>query len=117
MPVRDQFTTDLRLAQRELQQTADTINTATARARHAIESVRDAAHAVFERRVRVFVPGIAMSSAYADSMCAKTFDRLECSRQFRRNRDAFDHIRVLEQPSHTIQGRVLNEFRALRAAP
>src|SRR5439155_26904822 len=105
---RDQFTTDLRFAQRELQQTADTINTATPRVRHAIKCVRDAAHAVFERRVRVFVPGIAMAATHADPMRVKTFDRLERSWQFGRNCDEFDYIRVLEQPPHTIRGGGLN---------
>ena len=66
-----------------------------------LEGVRDAAHAALERGARVFVPSIAMSAAHADSMLAEIFDRLECSRQFRRDRDAFDHIGVLEQSLHT----------------
>src|ERR1700688_3083677 len=101
MVVCDQFATNLRFAQRELEQTGDTTNAAAARVRHAIKCVRRATHATIECRAHIVIPSIAMSAAYADSMRAKTFDRLECSRQFGRNRDAFDHIRVLEQLPHT----------------
>src|SRR6266516_2330827 len=101
MTVSNKFATDLRLAQRELNQAADPIHSATARARHAIKRVRYAAHAVIERGARFFVPSIAMSSARADSMHVKIFDRLERARQFWGDRDAFDHIRVLEQLLHT----------------
>src|SRR6266478_3088048 len=100
MTVGDEFAADLRLTQCKLKQTTDTIDSAPARVRHAIECVRYAAHATFECRSCVFIPGIAVSSAYADSVRVKILDRFERSRQFWRDRDAFDHICVLEQLPH-----------------
>src|ERR1700730_4124596 len=100
MTVGNELATDLRLAQCKLQQTADTIDAAPARVRHAIECVRYAAHAVVECGPCILVPRITVSSAYADSVRVKIFDRFERARQFWRDRDAFDHIRVLEQLPH-----------------
>jgi len=80
MTIRDEFATDLRFAQGELEQTADTIDSAMARVRHAIERMRYTTHATLKRGACVFIPGIAMSSTYADSMQVKIFDRLERSR-------------------------------------
>src|SRR5215831_336385 len=75
----DQFTTDLWLAQRKLEQTAYPINTSTARARHAVECVCHAPHTAIECRPDVFVPGIAMSAADADPISTEDFDRFKCS--------------------------------------
>ena len=71
-----------------------------ARARHAIERVRDTAHATFERGASVFVKRVAMSSAYTDSVRVEIFDRLERAWQFGRDRNALDHICVGEQLLH-----------------
>ena len=87
-----------------------------ARARHAIERVRDTAHATFERGACVFVKRIAMSSAYADVVGVEIFDRLQRARQFGRDRNALNHICMVEQLLHNSRRRVLNEFRTLRAA-
>src|SRR2546427_11392054 len=97
MTIREDSPTALGFAQGEREQTADTIDSAMARVRHAIERMRYTTHATLKRGACVFIPGIAMSSTYADSMHVKIFDRLERSRQFWRNRDAFDHIGVLDQ--------------------
>src|SRR5260370_31576501 len=101
MTVGDEFAPDLRLTQCKLEQTADTIDFAPTRVRHAIKCVRYTAHAMFERGARVFVPRIAMSAAYPNSVRVKIFDRLERARQFGGDRNALDHIRVLEQLAHS----------------
>src|SRR5439155_23084779 len=101
MTIRDQFTTDLRLAQRELKQPADSIDSTAAHARHAIKCVCNAAHATIECSPGIFVPRIAMATAYIDSSHVETFDRLERSRQLGCNRDAFNHIGVLEKLPHS----------------
>src|SRR6516165_9321535 len=97
MAVRYQLAHYARLAQRELKQPSDSIDPASSRTRHTVKRVRHAAHAMVERGACVFIPGIAVSAANADSMHVKTLDRFERSRQFGRNRDASDHVRVLKQ--------------------
>ena len=77
--------------------------------------MRHTAHPAVERRPRIFVPGIAVSSADVDSVRVKIFDRLKGSRYFRRNRNASYRVRVLEQLLHRSRRRVLNELRSLRA--
>ena len=99
--VRDQFTTDLWLAQRKLEQTGAPINTSMARARHAVKYVCHTAHTAIECRPRFFIPGIAMSAAHADPMSTEVFDRFECSGQFGRQRHALEYFRVFEQLPHT----------------
>src|ERR1700732_3052178 len=117
MTVRDQFAIDLRLAQREFEQASDATSSTPARARHAIESVRHTAHAVHEGRARLIVPGIAVATAHADLPRAESLDDLECSWQFGRQRDALDHVGVLQQSLRRLCGWILNEFLPLRAAP
>src|SRR3982751_5702085 len=100
MIVGDQFTTDLCFAQCKLEQPGDSINTSTARARHAVKCVRHAAHAAVECRPCVFIPGIAMSAAHADPMSTEDCDRFKCSRQFGRDRHALEYVRIFEQLPH-----------------
>src|SRR5262249_33971176 len=101
MTVGDQLTTDVWFAQCKLEQTANPINAATARSRHAVECVRNAAHTAIECRSGVFIPSIAMSAAHADSTSVKSFYRLKPSRQFGRERQPLQHVWVFEQLPHS----------------
>ena len=101
MTVGDQFTTDVWFAQCKLEQTGNPINTATARARHAVKGVRHAAHTAIECRPCVFIPGIAMSATHTDPMSLEAFDRFKSSRQLRRDRDTLQHVRVFKQLPHS----------------
>src|ERR1700693_2895265 len=115
MTVRDQFAIDLRLAQREFEQASDATDATPARARHAIESVRHTAHAVGEGGARFIVPGIAVATAHADLARAKSVDDFERARQLRRQRDALDHVGVIQQSLRRLCSGILNEFLPLRA--
>jgi len=97
MTVGNQFTTDVWFAQCKLEQTGNPINTSTTRARHAVKCVCHAAHTAIECRPCVFIPGIAMSAAYADPMSMEDFDRFKRSRQLWRDRRTLEHVRVFEQ--------------------
>src|SRR4030095_7154560 len=101
MRIGDQFTTNVWLTQRELEQTGDPVNAATARARHAVKCVRHAAHTAIECRPGVFIPSMAMSAAHADLMLTEDFDRFTCSRQFGRDRHTLQYVGVFKQPPHS----------------
>src|ERR1051326_3624468 len=107
MAGRDLLATDLRLTHRELKQSADSVQSTPARTRHAIKRVRDAAHTAFKRRAGIFIPRIAVATAYVDSMCVKTFDRFHCARQF---------VVEMNGPSRCTPAMVLVEDRHARAA-
>ena len=62
--VGDQFAHDFRFAQSELKQTGHAMSFATARRRHAIESVCDVSHAMCKGGAAFFVPGVAVPAAY-----------------------------------------------------
>src|SRR6516225_2490720 len=94
MRVRDQFTTDLWLAQRKLEQTGVPVNTSTACARHAVKSVCHAAHTAIKCRPGIFIPSVAMSAAHANPMSTEYFDRFKCSGQFGRQRHALEYVRA-----------------------
>ena len=115
MTVCNQFTTDLRRAQRELEQTRDAINAATARARHAIKRVRHTAHTAIECSPGILVSCIAVSAADVDAQPVKSFDCLESSGQFGRDRYTFDQVGMSEQLLHRRGRWVLNELSTLRA--
>src|ERR1700730_9502364 len=115
MAIRDQFAIDLRLAQREFEQASNATEATAARARHAIESVRHTAHAVGEAGTCLIVPRIAVATAHVDLARAESIDDLECARQLRRQRNALDHVGVLQQSLRRLCTRILNEFLLLRA--
>src|SRR2546423_2048708 len=115
MTVCNQFTTDLRRAQGEREQTRDAINAATARARHAIKRVGHTAHTAIERSPGILVSCIAVSAADVDAQPVKSFDCLEGPRQFGRDRYALDQFRMFEQLLNRRRGWVLNELSTLRA--
>src|SRR5437762_1634220 len=110
MAVCNQFTTDLWRAQRELEQTRDAINATTVRARHAIKRVRHTVHPAIECCPGILVPCIAVSAADVDAKPVKSFDCLEGTRQFGRDRYTFDQFRMFEQLLHRSRGWVLNEL-------
>jgi len=116
MTVRDQLASDLWLAERKLEQAGLAINSVAARARHAIERVRDAAHATLKSSARLFIPGVAVATAHIYAAGRESFDRRERARQFRRNRDSPDKIDMFEERFHCLRRRIANEFCALRAA-
>ena len=70
---------------------------------------------MFERGARLLVPGIAVTAANIDIVLSQLIDQVERAGQLRRERHAFDHIRIFEQRRETFRSRVLNEFRTLRA--
>ena len=116
MTVRDQLAIDLRLAQCEFEQAGDATEATAARTRHAIESVRHAAHASRKSRARFVIPGIAVAAAHANPARMKFFNGIKGARHLRRECDPFDYVRVFKQSRDRLRRWLLNKFFTLRAA-
>src|SRR3982751_2923477 len=77
--------------------------------------MRCTAHPMFEAKPRFFVPGIAVPSAHTDSPRGEGIDRLDRTRQLRRERYSPKNILVFKQARPQLGIWLAHEFFFLRA--